>query len=53
MSPELESKHMCPNCARRLENVQTKHKTVMLFDELTIDQGLGNDLFTERQLVKE
>ena len=28
MSPELESKHMCPNCARRLENVQTKHGVV-------------------------
>lgn len=36
-----------------MENVQTKHKTVLTYDEMTIDQGLGNQLFTERQLVKE
>ncbi len=36
-----------------MENFQRKHKTELLYEEIKLDEGLSDSLFTERQLVKE
>ncbi|MBI3583119.1 MAG: outer membrane lipoprotein-sorting protein, partial [Nitrospinae bacterium] len=36
-----------------MENFQRKHKTELLYEEIRLDEGLSDSLFTERQLVKE
>ncbi len=36
-----------------MENFQRKHKTELLYEEIRLDEGLSDTLFTERQLVKE
>lgn len=35
-----------------MENVQTRHKTVLLFDNFAINQGLKGKLFTQRYLQR-
>ncbi|MBI3584915.1 MAG: outer membrane lipoprotein-sorting protein [Nitrospinae bacterium] len=36
-----------------MENFQRKHKTELLYEEISLDEELSDSLFTERQLVKE
>ena len=34
-------------------DLRTGHKTVMLFDEIKFDQGLEEDIFTEKTLMRQ
>lgn len=36
-----------------MENFQTGHKTVLIYEEIKLDQGLSDNLFTERQLARD
>jgi hypothetical protein len=36
-----------------MENVQAKRRTELIYEEIKLDQGIADNLFTERQLVKD
>lgn len=36
-----------------MENFQRRHKTELIYEEIKLDQGISDNLFTERQLVRD
>ncbi len=36
-----------------MENLQRRHKTELIYEEIKLDQGISDNLFTERQLARD